>query len=108
MDIDFSIEDQNDLVFDFPSVKDRKVPMVIAHKWRDRSYWFFFYNGLCDPEAIERFLMAQNLDTLDCIASAFDLEIIDLVQEKRKTEGVILTPEDKPVIVEAILSSVTK
>jgi len=108
MDIDFSIANTNDLVFDFPSINDRKVPRVVAQKWQHHSYWFFFHNGLCDPDAIQRFLMAQNLDTLDCIASAFDLEIIDLVSDKRKVEGVILTTQDKPTIVEAILSSVTK
>lgn len=107
-ELDIIMEEISDFPFDFPKASDRKIPLSIAQQWRRHSEYFFFHNGLCDPEAIQRFLMAQNIDTLDCIASAFDLEIIDLVSEKRKTEGVILTSEDKPIIVEAILSSVTK
>ena len=100
--------DQNDLFpFYFPKVAERDVPMVIAQKWAQSSHYFFFYNGLTSKDSIQRFLRSQSLKTLENIAAAFDLEVIDLVSEKRKTEGVIVTVDDKETIVEAILSSVT-
>lgn len=93
--------------FYFPTIAQRDVPMIIAQKWAQSSNFFFFYNGLTTKDRIQRFLRSQSMERLDSIAAAFDLEIIDLVSEKRKKEGVIVTPADKEIVVEAILSSVT-
>lgn len=93
--------------FLFPKAAERGVPMMIAEKWVRSSNYFFFYNGLTSKDAIQRFLRSQSILTLESIAAAFDIEAIDIVGEKRKTEGAVVTSEDKEIIVEAIVSSVT-
>ncbi len=95
--------------FYFKTIEQRskEVPGPIAQQWSRSSHFFFFLNGLCDKDSIERFLMAQTLSRLDDIASAFDIETIDLVGEKRRREGAKVTEEDRATIVESILSSVT-
>lgn len=95
--------------FLFPTQKERRknVPSVIAQRWSDSSHYWFFYNGFCDRDSIKRFLKAQPLSTLESIALGFDIEPIDLVSEKRRREGTTISKEDRMIIVEAILSSIT-
>lgn len=95
--------------FLFKTIKERslEVPAIIAQQYSKASHYFFFYNGLCTKDDIQRFLRAQPLKRLESISTAFDIEPIDLVSEKRKVEGAILSDQDKEIIIEAILSSVT-
>lgn len=95
--------------FLFPTLEERRkvLPSIIAQKWSDSSHYWFFYNGLCDHDSIGRFLRAQPLEVLETIAASFDIEAIDLVQEKRRKEGVILSKEDRPLIIDAIMRSIT-
>lgn len=95
--------------FLFPKMEERRkdVPSIIAQRWSDSSHYWFFYNGFCDHDSIKRFLRAQPLSTLESIAFSFDIEPIDLVSEKRRREGTTISKEDRMIIVEAILSSIT-
>lgn len=95
--------------FLFPTMEERRksVPSIIAQKWSDSSHYWFFYNGLCGRDDIHRFLKAQPLHVLETIAASFDIEAIDLVSEKRKREGTTISKEDRMIIIEAILSSIT-
>lgn len=95
--------------FLFPSIEERRavLPPAIAQQWKDASKFWFFHNGFCDRESIRRFLKAQTMVTLDSIAASFDIEALDLVNEKRKREGTAITKEDRDVIIEAIISSIT-
>ncbi len=103
-------DDSDIFPFAFKTREDRKgeVSPMIANSWKTSSQFFFFYNGLCDRGSIKRFLKAQNIQTLDMIAAAFDMEMIDVVGEKRKREGVTaITKEDRTIVIDAILGSIT-
>ena len=95
--------------FLFPTLEERRkaMPSIIAQKWSDSSHYWFFYNGMCSRDDIGRFLRAQNLATLETIAASFDIEALDLVSEKRKREGTTLSKEDRPIIIDEILNSIT-
>lgn len=95
--------------FLFPTLEERRksLPSIIAQKWSDSSHYWFFYNGLCSQDDIRRFLKAQPLHLLESIAASFDIEPIDLVQEKRRKEGFTLSKDDRPIIIDAIMQSIT-
>lgn len=95
--------------FLFPTVEQRKakLPSVIAQKYSDASHYLFFYNGLTSRGEIRRFLRAQPLETLDQFAAAYDIESLDLVSQKRRREGTSLSDKDRPLIIKAIMDSVT-
>jgi len=107
----FEGPDNTDDIFQFlfPTMEERKrsVPSIIAQRCNDSSHYWFFYNGLCNLDDIRRFLKAQSLATLDSIAASFDIEVIDLVSEKRKREGTTIGKKDRDVIIDTILSSIT-
>lgn len=103
-------DDSDIFPFAFKTREQRQgeVSPMIAESWKKSSQFFFFFNGLCDRDSIKRFLKAQNTHTLDMIAAAFDMEMVDVVGEKRKREGVThITRADRDIVIDAILSSLT-
>jgi len=48
--------------FYFKTIEQRskEVPGPIAQQWSRSSHFFFFLNGLCDKDSIERFLITQS------------------------------------------------
>ncbi len=95
--------------FLFPTLEERRktLPSVVAQQWSNSSHYWFFYNGLCSKQDIQDFLRSQPLSLLETIAASFDIEAIDLVSEKRKKEGVVLSKADRPILIEEILNSIT-
>lgn len=97
------------LPFTFKTQKERKdVPAAIARQWTEMSHFFFFHNGLIDRSSIARFLKAQSMQRLDEIAFAFDIEALDLIQERERKEGVPLQEHHRDAIIGAILDSITQ
>lgn len=96
--------------FLFKTLEDRRkeaLPNAAAQRWKDASYYFFFNNGLWTKDEISRFLRAQSFSTLDNIATAFDMEAVDISSQKRRKEGP--SPQEvREDVVEAIILSITK